>query len=60
MATTAAIMVVGIWLPSSPIAPALGLTRLPGLYWPILALTLLAYVATTQVVKAWLHRRRWI
>jgi len=60
MVTTAAIMVVGIWLPSSPLAPALGLTRLPQLYWPLLAVTLLAYVALTQMVKAWLHQRRWI
>jgi Mg2+-importing ATPase len=60
MATTAAIMIAGMWLPSSPIGPALGLTRLPLLYWPILAVTLLAYMALTQAVKTWLHRRRWI
>jgi Mg2+-importing ATPase len=60
MVTTAAIMVLGLWLPSSPLAPALGLTRLPRLYWPLLALTLLAYVALTQMVKGWLHQRRWI
>jgi Mg2+-importing ATPase len=58
--TTAAIMLTGIWLPFSPVAPALGFTRLPGLYWPVLALTLVAYVALTQFVKAWLHRRHWI
>ncbi|MBY0274161.1 magnesium-translocating P-type ATPase [Candidatus Binatia bacterium] len=58
--TTAVIMLVGVWLPSSPLAPALGLTRLPPLYWPLLALTLIAYVALTQTVKTWLHRRSWI
>jgi Mg2+-importing ATPase len=58
--TTAAIMLVGVWLPASPLARALGLRRLPHLYWPLLVLTLLAYVALTQVVKTWLHRRRWI
>ena len=59
-ATTVGIMLVGVWLPSSPLAPALGLTHLPHLYWPLLAVTLLAYVALTQVVKTWLHHRRWI
>jgi P-type Mg2+ transporter len=60
MLTTAAIMLVGLWLPSSPLAPVLGLTRLPSLYWPLLCLTLLAYLALTQTVKAWLLHRRWI
>ena len=60
MVTTGAIMVFGVWLPSSPLASALGLTHLPHLYWPLLALTLLAYMALTQCVKAWLHHRRWI
>jgi len=60
MVTTAAIMLVGLWLPSSPLAPALGLTHLPHLYWPLLALTLLAYVVLTQLVKTWLHHRRCI
>jgi len=60
MATTAGIMLVGLWLPSSPLAPALGFEHLPHLYWPLIALTLLAYVALTQVVKSWLHHRGWI
>ena len=59
-ATTVGIMLVGVWLPSSPLAPALGLTHLPHLYWPLLAVTLLAYVTLTQVVKTWLHHRAWI
>jgi len=59
-ATTVGIMLAGVWLPSSPLAPALGLTHLPDLYWPFLALTLLAYVTLTQVVKTWLHHRGWI
>ncbi len=58
--TTAAIMLLGLWLPASPLGPALGLTHLPHLYWPLLALTLLAYVALTQLVKSWLYSRRWI
>ena len=32
----------------------------PRLYWPLLAVTLLAYVVLTQAVKTWLHRRHWI
>jgi Mg2+-importing ATPase len=60
MVTTAGIMLVGLWLPFSLLGPALGFTHLPHLYWPLLALTLLAYVVLTQVVKAWLHHRRWI
>jgi len=59
-ATTLAIMAFGGWLPYSPIGPALGLTHLPGLYWPILLLTLLSYMSLTQVIKAWLQRRHWI
>ena len=59
-ATTVGIMLFGVWLPSSPLAPALGLTHLPHLYWPLLVLTLFAYVVLTQVVKTWLHHRRWI
>jgi Mg2+-importing ATPase len=58
--TSLAIMGVGAWLPFSPLASALGLTRLPALYWPILLATLVCYVVLTQLVKVWLLRRRWI
>jgi Mg2+-importing ATPase len=58
--TTLSIMAFGIWLPYSPAAPSLGFAHLPGLYWPILVLTLLAYVSLTQVVKVWLVRKNWI
>jgi Mg2+-importing ATPase len=60
VATTVAIMALGLWLPRSPFGPALGFVALPGLYWPLLALTLLCYLALTQVVKHLLVRRRWI
>jgi Mg2+-importing ATPase len=60
VATTLAIMALGLWLPRSPLGPALGFVALPGLYWPLLALTLLCYLALTQVVKHILVRRRWI
>jgi P-type Mg2+ transporter len=58
--TTGAIMLVGMWLPSSPIGLWLGFVPLPIQYWPLLLLTLLAYVALTQGVKVWLIRRNWI
>ncbi|HVB56748.1 MAG TPA: magnesium-translocating P-type ATPase [Candidatus Acidoferrales bacterium] len=59
-ATTISIMALGVWLPYSPLASALGFTHLPRLYWPILLLTLLGYVGLTQIVKVWLLRRDWI
>jgi P-type Mg2+ transporter len=58
--TTGAIMLVGMWLPSSPIGQWLGLVPLPIQYWPLLLLTLVLYVVLTQGVKAWLIRENWI
>jgi Mg2+-importing ATPase len=58
--TTLAIMAFGMWLPYSPLASALGLVQLPGLYWPILLLTLLAYTGLAQVIKVMLLRKHWI
>jgi P-type Mg2+ transporter len=58
--TSAAIMAVGAWLPFSPIGEWLGFVPMPGLYWPFLALTMLAYMVLTQGVKMWLVRKMWI
>jgi Mg2+-importing ATPase len=58
--TTLSIMAFGMWMPYSPVSAALGLTSLPHMYWPILLLTLLSYMALTQIVKVWLLRKRWI
>jgi Mg2+-importing ATPase len=58
--TTALIMLIGILLPFSPLAPMLDLSPLPHLYWPLLLLTLVCYVLLTQGVKAWLIRRGWV
>jgi Mg2+-importing ATPase len=58
--TTVAIMAVAALLPYSPLAPALGFTALPSLYWPILLVTLLCYVVLTQAVKMWLIRKTWL
>jgi Mg2+-importing ATPase len=58
--TTLCIMAFGVWLPYSPLASSLGFSKLPPLYWPILLLTLLAYVGLTQLIKVWLLRMKWI
>ncbi len=60
VATTVVVMAVGLWLPTSPLGPALGFVTLPALYWPLLGLTLLCYLMLTQVVKHVLLRRRLI
>ena len=53
-------MAFGMLLPYSPVASALGFTHLPPLYWPILMLTLLAYMGLTQIIKVLLLRKQWI
>jgi len=58
--TSLGIMVVGVWLPSSPIGQLLGLVPLPFEYWPFLLITLASYVVLTQAVKVWLLRKGWI
>jgi Mg2+-importing ATPase len=60
IATSIAIMAVGVILPLSPLAGSLGFVPLPALYWPILLATLVAYVVLTQLVKVTLRRRHWI
>jgi Mg2+-importing ATPase len=55
--TTAAICVIGIWLPHSPFAASLGFTALPGAYWPLLLLILTGYIALTQTIKVWLMQK---
>lgn len=58
--TTAIVMLLGAWLPFSPIGPAFGFTPLPPVYWPLLAVTLLGYALLTQSVKTWLFRQGWV
>jgi Mg2+-importing ATPase len=58
--TTISIITLGLWLPYSPVASSLGFTQLPLMYWPILLLTLFAYVGLTQLTKVWLLRKKWI
>ena len=58
--TTVIIMAIAAYLPFSPLAAYLGFVPLPSLFWPLLLLTLLCYVALTQIVKVWLLKRSWI
>ena len=57
MLTTTLVMVTAMYLPYSPIAPALGLVPLPALFWPIIAGYLTAYSILTHLVKTWFNRR---
>jgi P-type Mg2+ transporter len=58
--TTVIIMAIAAYLPFSPLATFLGFVPLPPLYWMLLLLTLVCYVALTQVVKVWLLKKSWI
>jgi len=60
LATTIAVLGVGLWLPVSPFAAALGFVALPASYWPLLIGTVVAYLVLTQLVKTWLVRRGWL
>jgi P-type Mg2+ transporter len=55
--TTLIVCLVGIYLPYSAFAAALGFVPLPWSYWPILALMIVGYLALTHVMKLWFHRR---
>ncbi len=57
LVTTIGICVFGAWLPTSPLASALGLTPMPYGYAVAVLLIVLAYMLVTQVVKTWLIRR---
>jgi Mg2+-importing ATPase len=58
--TTLLIMAFGAYLPYSPLATTLGFVPLPPGYWPLLLVTLLCYVALTQIIKTWLIRKNWV
>ncbi len=58
--TTLVIIAFGVSLPFIPLGRSLGFVPLPGLYWPLVGLGVVAYFALTQVIKWWLLRRAWI
>jgi Mg2+-importing ATPase len=51
------IVLFAAWLTISPIAQTLGLVALPALYWLLLAMMMIGYIALTQVVKTWFVRK---
>ena len=55
--TSLIILLIGAYLPYSPLANALGLVALPPLYWLLLLAMLLCYVVLTQIVKTWFIRK---
>jgi Mg2+-importing ATPase len=55
--TTIIICVVGITLPFTWAGTALGFAPLPWLYWPLVAVMLMAYAVLTHLVKVWFVRR---
>ncbi|HOM14081.1 MAG TPA: magnesium-translocating P-type ATPase [Rubrivivax sp.] len=58
MAMTGVIAAVGIFLPMGPLAHYFRLQPLPPLYFALLPLIVLGYVALTQAMKG-VYRRRW-
>ncbi|MDF1480994.1 magnesium-translocating P-type ATPase [Extensimonas sp. H3M7-6] len=57
LATTVAIMALGIFLPMGPLAHYFKLQPLPLAYFPMLALVLLGYMLLTQAMKRFYARR---
>ena len=51
--TTFGVMAAAVWLVYSPFAKYLNFVHLPGFYWPLVVLTLAAYVCLVQLVKTW-------
>ena len=58
--TTIIIMIAGALLPFSPLAHCMSFVPLPWQFWPFLLVTLICYVAVTQMVKAWLLKKKWV
>jgi P-type Mg2+ transporter len=59
---TLLIMACGVWLPFSPLAPALRLQALPAAYFPWVAAILVIYCALTQLMKRFYIQRfgKWL
>ncbi len=57
MMTSAFICGVGVWLPYSPFAHALGFVPLPMAYWPWVIAIVISYLILTHIVKTWFIRR---
>ncbi len=60
LATGAAVVALGLWLPMGPLAPWLRLQALPVAYLALLPLLMLAYAACVQAMKSlWSSRHAW-
>ncbi|MDE2359463.1 MAG: magnesium-translocating P-type ATPase, partial [Betaproteobacteria bacterium] len=57
LVTTLGVCLLGLWLPTSPFADALGLTPLPRAFALALIGILGGYMLLTQLAKTWLIRR---
>jgi Mg2+-importing ATPase len=57
LASTAAIMATGIFIPMGPLASYFKLQALPGAYFPILVAILIGYMTLTQLMKGFYTRR---
>jgi P-type Mg2+ transporter len=57
MVTSGVVCALGIWLPFSPLADALGLVRLPWGYWPAIVLFIGCYLILTHAGKRFIQRR---
>ena len=55
--TSLTICSIGVWLPMSPFAQALGFRALPSSYWLVLGLIMFSYMLLTQGVKSWFIKR---
>jgi len=55
--TSGLVCAIGVVLPYSPLAGALGLVALPGAYWPIVLAVLLAYLLSAHLMVRWIGRR---
>jgi Mg2+-importing ATPase len=57
LATTTAVIALGLWLPASPLGPLLKMTPLPPAFHGWLAALLLGYALAASTVKHWVVRR---
>jgi Mg2+-importing ATPase len=55
--TTVLIVIVGIWLPYSPLAHHLGFTALPGPFFTFLAISTVTYLLLVELAKKKLFSR---
>lgn len=57
LVTTSLVMITGILLPYSFLSSALGMTKLPLVYFLWLSIVLVSYLFITQLVKSWLIKK---